>query len=129
MCTNRNLFFQTGPKKNAGTMHFMFGGRIVSSSTGIQTACRRTRRLEAFLYLAAQNFNLFSKIQDQNLKNQKPIAVDVLSYQMVPLSCRSNLAGRYLQLFCFLGRLRDSSWLGHEKAQFLLRLTLHDRDL
>jgi hypothetical protein len=30
------------------------------------------RRMEALLYLAAQNFILFSKIQDQNLKkNQK----------------------------------------------------------
>jgi hypothetical protein len=27
--------------------------------------------MEAFLYLAAQNFDLFSNIQDQKLKNQK----------------------------------------------------------
>jgi hypothetical protein len=29
-------------------------------------------------FLAAQNFELFSSIQDQNQKNQKPVAVDVL---------------------------------------------------
>ncbi len=34
----------------------------------IQAACRRMRRLEAFLNLAASNFKLFSKIQNQNLK-------------------------------------------------------------
>ncbi len=28
-------------------------------------ACRRMRRFEAFLYLAAQNFNHFLKIQDK----------------------------------------------------------------
>ncbi len=28
------------------------------------------RRLEAFLYLAAKNFELFSKIQDQNKKTK-----------------------------------------------------------
>ncbi len=34
-----------------------------------------------------------------NFKNQKPIAVDVLfkAYPMVPLSCRSNLAGRFFK--------------------------------
>jgi hypothetical protein len=52
------------------------------------TVCRRSRRLEAFLYLAAQNFELFSNIQDKKLKNQKPIAVDVLfkAYPMASLS-------------------------------------------
>jgi hypothetical protein len=40
------------------------------------------------LYEAAQNFDLFSDIQDQNLKIKKPIAADVLyrAYPMVPLS-------------------------------------------
>ena len=38
---------------------------------------------------------IYSKLK---LKNQKPVAVDVLfkAYPMVPLLCRSNLAGRYL---------------------------------
>jgi hypothetical protein len=40
------------------------------------------------MYEADQNFELFSNIQDQNLKNQKHIAVDVLSkaFPMIPLS-------------------------------------------
>jgi hypothetical protein len=44
--------------------------------------------LELFLYEAAQNFEFFSNIQDQNKNIQKPITVDVLfkSYPMVPLS-------------------------------------------
>jgi hypothetical protein len=47
-----------------------------------------SRRLDSFLYEEAQNFELFSNIQDQNLKNQKHIAVDVLfkAYLMIPLS-------------------------------------------
>jgi hypothetical protein len=50
------------------------------------------------LHEAAQNFELLSNIQDQKLKNQKPIAVDVLfkAYPLVPFSGRSNLAGRSL---------------------------------
>ncbi len=36
------------------------------------------RRLDGFLYEAAKNFKIFTKIQDQNEKNQKPIAVDFL---------------------------------------------------
>jgi hypothetical protein len=32
----------------------------------IQTMCRRRRRLEVFFYEAAQNFEVFSNIQDQN---------------------------------------------------------------
>ena len=38
-------------------------------------------------------------VKDQNLKNQKSMEVDVLfqAFPTVPLSCRSNLAGRYLE--------------------------------
>jgi hypothetical protein len=43
----------------------------------MQVVCRIMRRLEALLYLVAQNFELFSKIQDQNEK--KPKVGDVLS--------------------------------------------------
>jgi hypothetical protein len=43
-----------------------------------QTVIPTSRRLDSFLYEAAQNFELFSNIQDQNLKNQKHVAVDVL---------------------------------------------------
>jgi hypothetical protein len=41
------------------------------------------------VYLAAQNFELFSNIQEQNKKNKKPtVVVDVLfkTYPMVQLS-------------------------------------------
>jgi hypothetical protein len=39
----------------------------IGRKDSIQTV-RRSRRLEAFLYLAAQNFELFSNNKDQNLK-------------------------------------------------------------
>jgi hypothetical protein len=56
--------------------------------------------LDAFLYEAAQNFELFSKIQGQNQKNQKPFAVDVFfrAFPMIPLWGWSNLAGRALKV-------------------------------
>jgi hypothetical protein len=63
----------------------------------METVIQTSRRLDLFLHEAVQNFELLSNIQDKKMKN-KPIAVDVLfkAYPMVPLSCRSNLAGRYL---------------------------------
>jgi hypothetical protein len=38
----------------------------IGSKDSIQTVCRSSRRLDAFLYLAAQNIELFSNIQDKN---------------------------------------------------------------
>ena len=52
----------------------------------IQICMKRLRTLKSF------------KIFKSEIKNLKPIAVDVLlkGFPMIPLSCRSNLAGRYL---------------------------------
>jgi hypothetical protein len=49
----------------------------IGRKDSLQAVCRKTRRLEAFLYFVAQNLELFTKIQDK--KNIKPVAVDVLS--------------------------------------------------
>jgi hypothetical protein len=63
----------------------------------MQAVIQTSRRLDSFLHEVAQNFELFSNIQDQN---QQPVAVDVLfqglsngttlmqiqSGRMVPLS-------------------------------------------
>ncbi len=45
-----------------------------------QTVIPTSRRLDSFLYEAAQNFELFSNIQysRSKLKNQKNMAVDIL---------------------------------------------------
>jgi hypothetical protein len=53
----------------------------------IQTVCRKSRRLDSFLYEAAQNLSLF-KYSRLKFKNKNPIAVDVIftAYLMVPLS-------------------------------------------
>jgi hypothetical protein len=60
-----------------------------------QTVIPTSRRLDSFLYEAAQNFDLFSNIQDQNLKNQKHIAIEVL-FRAYPLSGRTvPLKGQY----------------------------------
>jgi hypothetical protein len=63
-----------------------------------QTVILASRRLDSFLYAAAQNFEVFSKILKTEIKNLKTVADDVFfkAYTMAPLSCRSNLSGRYL---------------------------------
>jgi hypothetical protein len=48
-------------------------------------------RFKVFLYEAAQNFELFSNIQDQNSKSKTYSG----GWYGVPLSSRSNLAGLY----------------------------------
>jgi hypothetical protein len=72
----------------------IIGCQPIGRKDSVQAVCRRVRRLETFLYLAAQNFELFTKIQDQNSRLKKRIAVDVLfeAYPMIPFSYRSNLA-------------------------------------
>jgi len=66
--------------------------------------CARTTRLPKkqedwryFCMKRLKTLNSFEKFKIK-IKKQKPIAVDVLfqAYPMVPLSCRSNLAGWYL---------------------------------
>ncbi len=72
----------------------------IGRKDSIQTVNLTSRRLDSFLYEAVQNFEVFSNIQKWIEKIKKHIAVDVLfkAYPMVPLSCRSNLAERYLEV-------------------------------
>ncbi len=60
----------------------------------MQTVIEQAGGLEAFLHEAAHNFEVVSNIKN---KKKKKLAVYVLfkAYPMVPLSCRSNLAGRW----------------------------------
>jgi hypothetical protein len=80
-----------------GIVHQIKVCQPIGRQDSIQTVIRTSRRLDSFLHEAAQNFEVFL-IFMVKLKNQKPIAVDVLfnAYPMVPLSRRSNLAGLYL---------------------------------
>ncbi len=75
----------------------------------MQAVIQTSRRLDSFLHEVAQNFELFSNIQDQN---QQPVAVDVLfqglsngttlmqiqSGRMVPLSLQWEKAKANLSL-------------------------------
>jgi hypothetical protein len=72
----------------------------IGRQDSLQSLIRTSRRLDSFLHEAAQNFEVF-KYSRVKFKNPKPIVVDVLlkACAMVPLSCRSNLAG--LKLYCF----------------------------
>ncbi len=76
--------------------------RTIVDSPGsrfVQTVIRTSSRLDWFLHDAAQNFEVFSNNpKKMKIKKSKTIAVDDLfkAYPMIPLSCRSNLARRYL---------------------------------
>ena len=63
----------------------------------IQTVNRTSRRLGSILHDRLRTLKLF-QIFSTEIKKSKHIAVDVLLkvFPMVPLSCRSNLAGWYL---------------------------------
>ncbi len=125
VCANRHLFQRTGLQKmrELGNYTFYVSRAVWCPSNGckiratqhfgrfshqikvcqrigwkdtVLAACRRMRRLEA-----DQNFKLFSEIKKQNLKKTlKHISVNILSwaYLVVPLSGRSNLAGRYFKI-------------------------------
>jgi hypothetical protein len=53
-----------------GFFHQIKVHRPIGRKYSVQTVCQRSRRLEAFLYEAAQNSEVFSNIQDQN-RNRK----------------------------------------------------------
>jgi hypothetical protein len=64
----------------------------------MQTVNRTSRRIGGlFAWSGSEHFEVVLNIQDKKLKI-KNIAADVLlkGFPMIPLSCRSNLAGRYL---------------------------------
>jgi hypothetical protein len=64
----------------------------------MQTVIQTSRRIRDLFAESGSELGSCFKYSALNLKNQKHIAVDVplKAYPMVPLSCRSNLAGRYL---------------------------------
>ena len=64
----------------------------------IQTVNRTSRRIRGlFAWSGSELWSCFKNSRSK-IKNWKHIAVDVLlkGFSMIPLSCRSNLAGRYL---------------------------------
>ncbi len=70
-----------------GFFHQMKVRQPIARQDSMQTVIQTSRRLESFLHEAAQNFEVFSNI-----------AVNALlkCFPMRPLSCRFNLARRYL---------------------------------
>jgi hypothetical protein len=62
----------------------------------LNRAPQKARKSTIVLWITAREQN----VQNWNLQNQKPKAADVLykAYPMIPLSCGSNLAGRYLYI-------------------------------
>jgi hypothetical protein len=79
-----------------GFFHQINVRQPIGRKDSIQTVILTSRRLDSLLYEAAQNLEVF-QIFESEIKKSKTKAVDVFfkAYPMVPLSCRSNLAGRY----------------------------------
>ncbi len=63
----------------------------------MQTLNRTSRRIRGLFALSGSELWSCFKNSRSKIKNLKHIAVDVLlkGFSMIPLSCRSNLAGRY----------------------------------
>jgi hypothetical protein len=74
-----------------GFFHQIKVPQPIGRRDSIQTIIRTSRRLDSFLFL-------IFRTEIKEIKNQKPISDDApfKAYPLVPLSCRSNLAGRYL---------------------------------
>ncbi len=90
--------------KNNWYLYRIFGARFGEKDRGLssehmQTVNRTSRRIRGFFAWSGSELWSCFKYPALKLENQKPIAVDVLfkAYPMVPLSCRSNQAGRYLE--------------------------------
>ncbi len=64
----------------------------------MQTMIRKSWRIRGLFAWSGSELGSCFKYSNLKLKNQKPTAVYVIfkAYSMVPLSCRSNLAGQYL---------------------------------
>ncbi len=109
------LLISHPPKNNCWLSHIfgvLFGRKL------IHPVCQRSRRIRwVFEWSGPEVWSLF-KYSRLKLKNQKPIAVDVLfkAYPMVPLSCRYYLAGRYIYV-----SLLHSSFLSKEAASATTR--------
>jgi hypothetical protein len=89
---------QTKIEENfGGFFHKIKVRQPIGRQDSMQTVIQTSRRLDSFLQEVAKNFEVF-QIFESEIKNQKPLAVDVLfkAYPMVPLSCISNLARRHL---------------------------------
>jgi hypothetical protein len=112
MCSNWDLFRQTRAPKMRKRHQLFFGLQLVSKEfqhPAIQTKIEQhyggffhqikvpVERQDC-MQTVIKTSRRFFKYSRVKLKNHKPIAADVLfkAYPMVPLSCRSNLARRYL---------------------------------
>jgi hypothetical protein len=102
----RRIFEETltslNPKQNSATLWRIFSSKKrapVKRKKGFYTN-RNPNKQEVGInfVLSGSELSCLFKFSKVKLKNQKHVAVDVLfkAYPMVPLSCRSNLAGLYL---------------------------------
>ncbi len=94
------FIFKPQPKKHLMSLPHFWGTVWWKRSRfdHMQTEIRTRRRIRTLFEWSGSELGSNFKYSAMKLKNQKPIVVDVLfkAYPMVPLSCRSNLAGWYL---------------------------------
>ncbi len=97
-CWN-SLLTSRNPKSN-WCISRIFGAQFAEKIAVWAHANRDPNKQEVGFIFAWSGSELWSliKYSRSKIKNQEPIVVDVLfkAYPMVPLSCRSNLAVRYL---------------------------------
>jgi hypothetical protein len=80
VCTNRHLFLQTGLKKNVGTIHFTFGGRLGVSQTGADNRLR-SNLTDFFISNISALENRKKGFYASRLPNNEEITVDGFLYE------------------------------------------------
>ncbi len=97
-CWN-SLLTSRNPKNN-WCLSRIFVARFGGKDHGLSTCKPWSKQVGGWIIFAWRGSELWTliKYSRSKIKNKKPTAVDVLfkPYPMVPLTCRSNLAGRYL---------------------------------
>ncbi len=103
-----SLLTSCSPKNN---WCLIFGTRFGGKDRGLSTCKPWSKQPGGWIHFCMNRLRTWNSSQIFKIKNKikKPIAVDVLfkTYPMVPLSCRSNLARRYLWIERRLRRLES----------------------
>ncbi len=98
-----NSLLQSRNPKNNWCFSRIFGALFGGKDRGLSTCKPWFKQAGSWIHFCMKRLRILNSYQifKIKIKIKKPIAIDVLfkAYPMVPLSCRSNMAGGYLKDF------------------------------
>ncbi len=95
-----NSLFTSRNLKNNWSLSRIFGARFVGKDCSLSTCKPWSKQVGGWIHFCMKRLRTLNFNQIFNIKNKnKKLAVDCLfkAFPIVPLSCRSNLARRYLE--------------------------------